>query len=189
MSRKKYEFRPDAEGTSLFSRLYLTPHQRKVLLKWGLYAVVLLLLSLLQDVILSRFRVFGVTTDLVSCAILLICVLQGSEKCSIFALVAAALYQFSGGPGYFVIVLLPLLGILAAIFRQAYLHKNVASELLCSCFALALYELGLFAICLVLERTAPEKFGAFALTTALTAVAIPILYPICNAINKLGGEA
>lgn len=188
MAKKKYEFRPDEEGTSLFSRLYMTPRQRKTLLKWTLYALVLLLLSLVQDVILSRFRIFGTTTDLVSCAVLLICVIQGSESCSIFALVAAALYQFSGGPGYFVIVLLPLLGILAAMFRQGYLHKTVASELLCTFFALFLYELSLFLVCLVLERTAPGKIGAYLITAALTAVTIPVLYPICNAINKLGGE-
>jgi len=115
-------------------------------------------------------------------------VILGSEKGSVFALVAAALYQFSGGPGYYVIVLLPLIGILAAMFRQGYLHKTVSSELFCTALATVLYHLGLFGICLVLEQTAPERFAAYLLTAVFSLVAVPILYPICAAIDRLGGE-
>ena len=188
MARKKYEFRPDSEKTSLFSRLQLTPRQRRSLLKWSLYALVLLILSLLQDVVLTRFRILGATSDLVTCAILLICVLQGSEKGSVFALVAAALYQFAGGPGYFVILLLPLLGILAAMFRQGYLHQSPVAEMVCAALVTVAYHVSLFLVCLVLERTAPGKVGGYLLTAALSLVSIPILYPICRAIDRLGGE-
>lgn len=188
MAKKKYEFRPDSEKTSIFSRMQLTAQQRRGLLQGGLLALVLLVLSLLQDVILCRFRIFGVTTDLVPGAILLICVIRGSEKGCVFALVAAALYQFSGGPGYFVILLLPLLGLLAAMFRQGYLHQSALAELVCTALATLAYQLSLFLICLVLERTSADKFLHFLLTAALSFVAVPILYPLCRAINRLGGE-
>ena len=50
MAREKYEFKPDNVGTGLLSKLYLTKKQRQALLKWLLYALVLLVL---QDVQLS----------------------------------------------------------------------------------------------------------------------------------------
>ena len=45
--KRKYEFKPDrAEGGTL-KKLYLTPLQRKRLLRWSLVAAALLVLSLL----------------------------------------------------------------------------------------------------------------------------------------------
>ena len=188
MAKKKYEFRPDSEKTSLFSHFHLTASQRRGLLKGSLFALMLLVLSLLQDVILSRFRLFGVTTDLVPCAIILICVICGSEKGCVFTLVASALYQFSGGPGYYVILLLPMLSLLAAMFRQGYLHQKPLAEMVCTALATVLYQLCVFAVCLLLERTSAGRITQFLLTAALTLVAIPVLYPICRAIDRLGGE-
>ena len=67
---KKYEFQPDKPYSSWLSKLQLTPQQRRQLLKWFLYALVLLVLSVLQDVVLCRLRFFGGTSDLVPCGIL-----------------------------------------------------------------------------------------------------------------------
>ena len=100
MAKRKYEFRPDKTGTSLLSKLYLTPKQRLSILRWVLYALLLVVLSVVQDVILSKAHLFGATTDLVPCAIILICVELGAETVALFALIAALLYQFSGpAPG------------------------------------------------------------------------------------------
>lgn len=189
MARKKYEFRPDKPHGDLLGKLYLTKKQRMSLLKWLLYALVLLVLSILQDVILSRMDILGATTDLVPCAILLICVLQGTETGCVFGLVAAAMYQFSGtAPGYHVIVLLPALGIFAAMLRQSYLRKGFSSDVLCAGVAMLLYELILFVVCLIFSQTAPARLGTFLLTGALSLLLIPILYPIATAIDKVGGE-
>ena len=189
MAKKKYEFRPDKPHGDLLSKLYLTQKQRMSLLKWLLYALVLLVLSVLQDVILSRVVIFGVTTDLVPCAILLICVLQGTETGSVFGLVAAAMYQFSGtAPGYHVIVLLPALGIFAAMLRQSYLRRGFNSDVLCAGGAMLLYELILFVACLMFSQTSAARLWAFLLTGVLSLLLIPVLYPIATAIDKVGGE-
>lgn len=189
MARRKYEFRPDKPHSDLLSKLYLTQKQRMALLKWVLYALVLLVLSVLQDVILSRVKIFGTTTDLVPCAILLICVFQGTETGCVFSLVAAAFYQFSGtAPGYHVIVLLPLLGILAAMLRQSYLRKGFSSNVLCTGLAMLIYELSLYVICLMFSLTSPRRIGAFILTGILSLLLIPVLYPVAAAIDKVGGE-
>ena len=89
MAKKKYEFKPDKLGTGFLSKLYMTPTQRRKLLKWGLFALVLLVLSLLQDVFFCHLRLFGATTDLVPAAILLITVLLGTESGCLFALIAS----------------------------------------------------------------------------------------------------
>lgn len=189
MAKKKYEFRPDRTGSGFLRKLYLTKKQRLSLLKWLLYALVLLVLSVLQDVILCRMDVFGTTTDLVPCAILLITVYQGTETGSVFALVAACFYQFSGtAPGYYVIVLLPALGIFTAMLRQCYLRKTKSADLLCTCGATVLYEMALFLICLFSGLTGWGRWVQYLLTAILSLIPIPVLYPISKAIDKIGGE-
>ena len=127
----KKEFKADKPKSGFLSKLYLTPLQRKGLLKWVLYSLLLILLSVLQDVVLSRLRLFGATTDLVPCGIILICILEGAESGSIFALIASALYLFSGtAPGPYSLVFLTALAIGTSIFRQAYLQKGLGAALL-----------------------------------------------------------
>ena len=105
--RRQKEFKPDKEGAGLLARLYITQKQRRSIYKWSLYALVLLVLSVLQDVVLCRVRVLGATTDLVPCAIILICVLEGGESGAIFSLIASLLYVYSGtAPGPYCMVFL-----------------------------------------------------------------------------------
>ena len=92
---KKYEFKPDKLGTGFLNKLYLTQLQRQALLKWSLYGLVLLVLTLLQDVLLCNLSIFGATTDLVPTAILLITVMLGTESGCLFALIGTCFYQFS----------------------------------------------------------------------------------------------
>ena len=101
MAKHKYEFKPDKPHSGIWNKLYLTPNQRLSILRWFLYGLVLLILSVVQDVILCKVSIFGATSDLVPCAIILICVELGAERSCLFALIAAMLYKFSGtAPGY-----------------------------------------------------------------------------------------
>lgn len=187
--KRKAEFKPDSTGAGLLRRLSLTQRQRQKVLKWFLYSLVCLILLVLQDVIFCRIRLFGGTTDLLPCALLLICVILGAEGSGGFLLTAAVLYYFSGSaPGVYVIVLLPLLGILASIFRQSYLRKGFNSTLLCAGLAVVLYELGVFAMGLLLGLTLPDRFTSFLSTAVISLVTLPVLYPLMQAIGKIGGE-
>ena len=51
--KRKHEFKPDRTEDGTLKKLYLTPKQRKRLLKWCLVSMFLVLLSLVQDVVLS----------------------------------------------------------------------------------------------------------------------------------------
>lgn len=187
---KKYEFRPDKPRSGLLSKLYLTKLQRRSLLKWCLYGLMLLILSVLQDVIFSRVRLYGASTELVPCGIFLICILEGIHTGSVFALVAALVYLFSGtAPGAYAMVILVVLAVVACVFRQAYLQKSFSSVMLCTAVGMLMYELTVFAMGLFLGLTTPGRILGFCVTAVLSLVAAPVLYPIAVSIGKLGGEA
>lgn len=185
----KNEFRPDRTGTGFFSHLHLTAKQRRSLLKWTLYALILLVLSLVQDVILSRFRLFGATTELVPCAIFLICIMEGTQSGSVFALVSSLFYLFSGtAPGTYAMALITVLAVLLCVFRQAYLQMGFVACLLCTAICMVLYQLSIFAIGLFLELTIPERIIGFGITAGASLLAVPILYPVFRLIKSLGGD-
>ena len=186
---KKYEFQPDKPHSGWQSKLQLTPLQRRAILKWFLYGLVLLVLSLIQDVIMCRFRFWGVTTELLPCAIFLITVLEGSQRGSIFALAASTMYYFSGSAhGVHCIVAITALSILVTIFRQAYLEKGFIAALLCSAIAMAVYEMAIYGVCLFLGQIRPTQVLQFLITAGISLVAVPLLYPTFVAINGIGGD-
>ena len=187
---RRNEFKPDKPQNGFFSKLFLTQKQRRSVLKWALYSLVLLVLSVLQDVLLCRFRLFGATTELVICGIFLICVMEGMEKGSVFCLCAGCVYLFSGtAAGYYSIVLIPALGVAVTWFRQSFLRKGFSAAMLCTAVATTVYEILVFAIGLFLGMTTAGHIGTFALTAAMTLLAAPVLYPIVKSIGTIGGEA
>ena len=189
MAKRKYDFRPDNLRATLLSKLYLTPKQRKTILRWLLICLLLLVASVLQDVILCRMQLFGATTDLVPCTIILICVILGTESSSLFVLLAALTYQFSGtAPGYYVVPLITILAILLSMFRESFLRKSFSSVMLSSGVAVVLYEMLLFVMGLVFGNTRTDRWSIFLVTAILSLITLPILYPIIKTIAKIGGE-
>lgn len=187
---KKREFRPDGSWLWQLNKLWPTPLQQLTALKWALLAVVCLVGLLLQDVLLYRVDVAGGCTDLVPCLIVMVAVLQGAESGSVFALVMAVLYYFSGSsPGFYEIPLLTASAVLAVILRQACLRRSLLALLLCVAVAMILYETGLFMVGLFLKRTVAGRFGASLMTALLSLAAVPVCYPVLLAIGKLGGAA
>lgn len=190
MWKKKHEFRPDRTGSGVVGKLYVTRRQRFTLLKWLLLTLVLVCLSLLQDVILCRLRINGATTDLVSAGILLLCIMLPTDACAVFALISSILFFFSGmAAGPYSILLLTGLGILLNIFRSSYLRKDFSTTLLCSATALLLYELAIFVMGLFLGHTTVSRLTGFLLTWILSVAAMPLLYPLFLSIGNIGGES
>ena len=186
---RKNEFKPDKPQKGLLSKLYLTQLQRRSLLKWGLYALTLVVLSVLQDVILSRFSLFGARTDLVPCGIFLICMLEGLETGSVFCLVASLIYLFSGtAPGPYCLVIITFLGVGAAFFRQSYLQKDFGAVVFCAGACVFLYELLVFVVVLFMGLTTVNRFGAFLATGIISVVVTPLLYPVMHFVETIGGE-
>ena len=187
--RLKKEFKFDRPHSGFWGKLYLTPKQRKSVLKWTLYGVLLLVLSLLQDVVLCRFRLLEATTELVPVGIFLICILEGAESGSIFALAASLVYLFSGtAAGVYTMLFITLLAVGVTIFRQAFLQKGIAAAILCAGVATLVLQLLQFGMGLFLGLTIPQRFIGFLLTALMSILAIPVLYPVALFIEKIGGE-
>lgn len=188
LRRKQSDFKPDSQKISLPKLFHTTQLQRLRLAKWGLYILTLILLLTVQDVILSRFRFFGATTDLAVCGILLMTVIEGVDVGSLFVLITSTLYYFSGSaPGPYCIALLSFIGIAATLIRQAWLRRTKLSIVFSAGAALTLYELGLYIVGMALGLTRWDRIFSFLLTAAYSwAVMIP-LYSLINKIGHIGG--
>ena len=186
--RPKADFKPDNQSFDLLKVLHLTHAQRSTLLKWGLYIAVIVVLCTIQDVIMSQITIFGATTDLAVCAILLITVIEGIDVGSLFVLIASCLFYFSGSsPGPMSVGLMTFLGIGACLFRQMYWHRNRGSIVLSAGLALMLYELGNFTVGVFSGLTRWDRLPIFAMTGLLSVLVMIPLYSLINRIGQIGG--
>ena len=192
MARRKrpnYEFKPDKAPKVLQKLLHLTALQRRQVLQWSLYGLVLLVLLVLQDVIMSRVTIGGATTDLVPMAILLITVISDVYAGSLFAIIASTVYEFTGSaPGPYVVAFITVLGIAAAFFRQSFWRRGFRSHCICAGLALLVYELAVYGTGLFLGLTYFSRIGVFVTTWALSFAVMLALYPLIRKIQKIGGE-
>lgn len=187
--RKQLDFRPDKQKTDWAGKLHITKVQRDRLLKWGCYTGLLILLLVIQDVLMSKVSLFGATTDLVASAILLITVIEGIDTGSLFVLIAATLFYFSGSaPGPYTVALLPVLGIGTCIFRQRYWHRNASSIVLCAGIALLVYEMAVFGLGIFTGMTYWGRAFVFLGTGLLSWIVMVPLYPLVHAIGQIGGN-
>ena len=192
MARRKrpnYEFKPDKAPKVLQKLLHLTALQRRQVLQWSLYGLLLVALLVLQDVIMSRVTIGGATTDLVPMAILLITVVSDVYAGSLFAIIASTVYEFTGSaPGPYVVAFITVLGIAAAFFRQSFWRRGVRSHCICAGLALLVYELAVYGTGLFLGLTYFSRIGVFVTTWALSFAVMLALYPLIRKIQKIGGE-
>ena len=190
MARKKIEFRPDPTGHNWADKLRLTPLQRKSVLKWLLYSAVCVAGLVLQDSMLARLRLFGGCFDVTPALIVLICVLEGSENGSLFALLASMVYVFSGtGQGHYCIAMLTLAAVLATAFRQSYLRRGAGSDLICVGGAMVLYEMAVFTAGILQGLTYRARWGVFLMTAIVSTLAAGAVYALLKYIGTIGGNA
>ena len=183
------DFKPDVTTATWLKTTRLTQQQRLRLTKWGCYVLTMVLALVIQDTIMSQFRLFGSTTDLAVCVILLITVLEGTDVGSLFVLLASSFYYFSGSaPGAYCVLLLTALGIAATLLRQMYWHRSKGSVLLCAMLALMGYELGLFVVGIMTELTWAGRIGSFVMTGIYSSLLMIPLYPLVYKIGLIGGN-
>ena len=143
--------------------------------------------QVLQDCVLSRWRLFGATTDLGVAAIVLVAIMEGSEVGGIFALLASAFYHFSGSaPGAYCVALITFPSVLFALFRQKFWRRSTVSNLLCSGLTMLVYEVGLFITATFMGLTRFSR-GIYFLETAAYSIALMIpLYQLIYRIGQMG---
>lgn len=185
--RRQYEFKPDPKGTNFFKKLYLTRLQRLRLLKWGLYGLLCLFLLVIQDSMLSSFRIFGATTDLAAAMIILIAIHEGLEKGGTFALIASLIYWCSGSaPGPYSIAYITFLTIGACYIRQSLWRRSFGSTGLCTIVIIYVYELAIFGTGIFQGLTIWTRLGVFLTTALMSCIVMVPMYPVVRAIGKIG---
>ena len=188
--RRQYEFKPDPKGTNFFKKLYLTQVQRRRLLKWGLYVLLCLFLLVIQDSMLSSFRIFGATTDLAAAAIILIAIHEGMEKGGLFALLASTVYWCAGSaPGPYSIAYITFLTIGASYVRQSLWRRSFGSTGLCTIVIIFIYELAVFGTGIFQGLTIWARLGVFLTAALMSCIAMLPVYPVVRAIGKIGGDS
>lgn len=189
MKRTKSEFKPDASHGSVLKTLRMTRQQQLRLLKWLCYAAVLILAVVIQDVILSRVRIFGATPELVVSLILLITVVEGTEVGSLFVLIVSVLYFYTGtAPGSYSIGFLTFLGIIMTLLRQMYLNRSRSAIVLCAGVAAIVYEICIFGMGIFNGLTRWDKLPVFLLAGVYNLLIMIPLYPLICKIGTIGGN-
>ena len=182
------DFRPDSERAVILKGMIPTRQQLLMLLRWGLYAAVCLLMLVLQDTVMSRFHFMHATTDLVPAVVLLLTVLEGTDTGCIFVLIASVVYHFSGtAPGAYCVGFLMVFGILAALLRQFYWHRSPGAIILCSAVAVMAYEAAIFGTALFQGLTYWGRIWVFVLTGLFSSLAQIPLYFLLHKIGTIGG--
>ena len=188
--RKNADFRPDSQRQDWTQRLYLSPQQQRRYLKWALLSLLSVVALVLQDVLFARMSLFGATVDMVPTVLFMICVIHGAESGAVFMLVGALIYWFSGSaPGVYVILLIPVLGTVAAAFRQAFLRKGFRTTLMCTAAALVAYETVSFLASLLLGVTRFGRAYVMMISTVLSLLTLPAVFLLVWGICKIGGDS
>ncbi len=187
--KKDVEFKPDVNPSTFAKTARLTHEQKLQLSKWLLYIALCAGLLVLQDVLMSKLRLFGATTDLAVCAILLVAMLEGVETGSLFLLIASTIYYFTGSaPGAYCIALLTVLGVAAMLVRQMFLHRSKGTIVVCTGITVILYEIGLFIVGLASGLTHFGRLPVFLFVGLYSALALIPLYDPFEKISLIGGN-
>ncbi len=177
------------EGTTLVGKLFLTPKQRKLLIKWGLLSLSFLFLQVLQDVVFSQVRIFGGCPDIVPAWLLLVCLTQNADAGALYVLGCCTFRCLCGvALGPVSLAALVFSGVILSAMRRSNLWGEVRSVLVCCWMALLAHQLLLFGLGIFLGHTAWTKL-LDALGGCLGAwIAVPVLYPAARALGKIGGQ-
>ena len=131
----------------------------------------------------------GILAWLIGGAIMLVCLLEGAQKSSIFCVLAALFFVASGSaPGYYVLPVITVMAMVITMFRQGYLARSMGTIFVCLAVAVVGYEMTVFAIEYLSGNTLLGRINAFWLKALLSLAAAPLIYPFAAAIEKIGGE-
>ena len=135
------------------------------LFKWFWYAMAVIPVWLVEDLIFSRCSIFGVTPVLMPLTVVAVAVLEGSYGGAGFGL-AIGLWWAAALPGTrsMIIIASTLIGLLSGLFAQYRLRQSYVGCLFCSALSLG---------ALSLLRILRYSFGGNVSILALLRIAVP----------------
>lgn len=176
---------------SQFKKLHITRLQWRIFLKWALYAAAFLATVVLQTVILSRLPVFGAKVNLVPYFIGCVCIIEGADSGSVFALITSLVWAMSSGDlGYVSILVLTCGGMGLGLLMQKLFRRQLLT-CIALCFALSLcHESAIFLLRLFLDAAAGSQFFRILIPGVLLGIpSCPVFYYLFRVIHRVGGNA
>lgn len=173
----------------MFKYLHLTKLQWQGILKWSLYALLTLLVLLLQTVVLAKRPVLGIRLSPLPALMVCVCIREGPEQGGLYALLSSLFWCLSGAEfGNLSVAVIPVGAILCAVLCRAVLTLRFLPAALCCLGVSLLNELVIFAFKLILPPVvAPENYVRVLLPgVLLSLVTVPPMYWIVKAVSRIG---
>ncbi len=179
----------DERPLQQLQKLRITRQQWIIILKWALYAAAFIFTLVIQGVILNRHPLFGIRVNLVPYFVGCVCVIEGADAGSVFALVVSLAWALSGGDlGFVSILVLTLGGMGLGIAMENLLREHVVTCIVC-CFVLCLcHDSVIFLLRLFLHTvTARQYFRILVPGVLLGIPSCPVFYYLFRLIHRVGG--
>lgn len=172
----------------MLDKLYITPRQWLRILRWSLYALLLLLALLVQTVVLGNRTVFGVHPVFVPLVITCVCLREGPERGGTFALLASLFWQLSGAElGSVSILTLTVLPLLGSLLCRSVLANRFLPCLFCSLLTLFVDQSAIFLIRFFLNGLPGTEFVTRLLPCVLLSLCVqPVVYLLVKWIARIG---
>ncbi len=157
---------------------------------WVLFALLYLLVLLLQTVVLGRARILGVTPNLMPVVVVCIAMHLNHEAGGLFGLIVGFVWYAAGGDdGILAMVSFPVFAILAGWLCDNLFSRRIWSALLLSLSALLCHETAVFLLKFYLAGAEGSFLYRVPLITAVSLPACPAIYLLAKAIRKAGAPA
>ena len=157
---------------------------------WALYALLFLLVMLVQTTVFGRVRFYGVKLNLMPVVMVCIAMGVGHEAGGLFGLVAAVVWFAAGADdGVLAMVSFTLMGILAGYLCDAVFSRRFLPAFFLTLGALVFHEGAVFLLKYYLEGAAGELIRWVPVSAGLSVLACPVIYPAAKAIRKVGGRS
>ncbi len=172
----------------MLDKLYVTPRQWMHILRWSLYALLLLAAMLVQTVVLGNRTLFGAKPDFVPVVITCICLREGAERGGLFALLGSIFWALSGvDMGSVYIIVLTILPILGSLFCKRYLSGRYIPCLFLCFLSLFVHHNVSFLLKYIYDGIAGSLYFSRLLPCVLVSLlAQPLCYWLVKCIEKIG---
>ena len=174
----------------MLKHFHLTRRQWMAVVKWTIYALLFLMVLIVQDVIVAKHPPFGIKLKLIPVYIVCVCVREGPEQGGLFALLASVFWCLSGADyGNLSVAILPVGSILGAVLCRAVLTVRFLPTFLCCAAVCLVNDSVIFAFKLVLTAISPAQYHLVLLPcVGLSLLSVPVLYFAVKAVSRTGGR-
>lgn len=172
----------------MLDKFYITPKQWLHILRWSLYALLLLAAMMVQTVVFGNRTLFGTHPSFVPVVIACVCLREGPERGGIFALAASVFWCLSGADyGAVSIVVLTVVPVLGGVVVRAVLSNRFVPCLIITFLTLLIEQSVIF----LMKFFFGAMEGALYVTELLPCVIVsllaqPVTYFLVKHIERIG---